>query len=228
MCGEGKRFKEKFNIPKPLVSVRGKTITEWAVESLNQDGNYIFLCRTDHLKYGLDKLLRKLKPECTILYVDHTTEGAACTALLAKPLIDSDEPLLIANCDQYIEYNKEKFENLLAKDPSGIIFTFGPTQDPKWSYAALSGNRVMEVAETDPTCSEWATCGIYAFRQGRDFVKYAEQMIRRNIRTNNEYYLCPAYNEFIDDGKLIMSLKVDTMVGLGDVDSIKLFEQTSG
>ena len=35
-------------------------------------------------------------------------------------------------------------------------------------------------------------------------VKYADQMIQKEIRVNNEFYVCPVYNEAIQDGKKIV------------------------
>jgi hypothetical protein len=40
-------------------------------------------------------------------------------------------------------------------------------------------------------------------KKGSDFVKYAEQMIQKNIRVNNEFYVCPVFNEAIEDGRKI-------------------------
>jgi len=57
--------------------------------------------------------------------------------------------------------------------------------------------------------------GIYFWSQGRDYVKYAEQMIKKDIRTNNEFYVCPVYNEAIEDKKKIKIFPIEKMWGLG-------------
>ena len=40
-------------------------------------------------------------------------------------------------------------------------------------------------------------------------------MIEKNIRVNNEFYVCPVFNEAINDGKKIMTFDIKKMWGLG-------------
>ncbi len=147
--------------------------------------------------------------------MDGLTEGAACTTLLAKDLINNDNPLLMANSDQVIEWNSN--ECLYAFDADAIdggILTFKATH-PKWSYAKVGDDGfVCEVAEKNPI-SDNATVGIYYWKRGSDYVKYAEQMINKNIRVNNEFYVCPVFNEAISDWKKIRIKEVSQMWGIG-------------
>ena len=53
---------------------------------------------------------------------------------------------------------------------------------------------VTEVAEKNPI-SDIATVGYYYWKKGSDFVKYAEDMIEKDIRVNNEFYVCPVFNQ---------------------------------
>jgi hypothetical protein len=71
--------------------------------------------------------------------------------------------------------------------------------------------------------SKNATVGVYYWKQGSDYVKFAEQMIKKNIRVNNEFYVCPVYNEAIKAGRKIVIDKVDEMHGLGTPDDLKNF-----
>ena len=107
----------------------------------------------------------------------------------------------------------EKMRSLKA---DGGILTF-KDDNPKWSYAKYDDEGlVTEVAEKI-VISDQATVGIYYYRHGKDFVRYAEQMLRKNIRINNEFYVCPVYNEFIADGKRIYFYEIskNQMHGLG-------------
>ena len=125
--------------------------------------------------------------------MDGITEGAACTALLAKEYIDNDAPLFFANSDQWVDWNPVGFMyEMQETEADGGIVTFKSTH-PKWSFAKIDG-RVTEVAEKNPI-SENATVGYYYWKHGSEFVKYAEQMIEKDIRVNNEFYICPVFNE---------------------------------
>ena len=227
MAGEGSRFaKEGYTFPKPLIDVNGSPMIQTVVENLDFDAEYIFLVREEHaLHYkGLRGTLERItNGNCKIVSVDKLTEGAACTALLAKDYINDDDDLLIANSDQLIEYQSENFKMLKSMiDVDGIVFTFNAVH-PKWSFVRVNSRGiVVEVAEKNPI-SNIATCGIYWYRKGSDFVRYAEQMIEKDIRVNNEFYIAPVYNELIEDGKALIPFYVHAMHGLGTPEDLREF-----
>ena len=225
MAGAGSRFeKAGYTFPKPLIDVRGKPMIQWVVDNLNVEAKYIFIVQKSHFKkYNLKETLNNFCPNNEIVQVDGITEGAACTTLLAKTFIDKDEPLIIANSDQFVEWNNEEFiYTSTTGDLDGNILTFKSTH-PKWSYVKLNDSGyVTEVAEKRPI-SDVATVGIYYWRRGSDYVKYAEQMIRKNIRVNNEFYVCPVFNEAIDDGKRIRTFNIEKMWGLGTPEDLEYF-----
>jgi HAD superfamily hydrolase (TIGR01509 family) len=225
MAGAGSRFaKAGYTFPKPLIEVNGKPMIQVVVENLNVDAHFIFLVQKDHYeKYNLKQLLNLIAPNCDIIQVDGITEGAACTTLLAKNLIDNDMPLLMANSDQFVEWNSN--ECLYAFTADGIdggIVTFKATH-PKWSFAKIGDDGlVSEVAEKNPI-SDNATVGIYYWKNGSDYVKYAEQMIEKDIRTNGEFYTCPVFNEAIGDNKKIRVKTIEKMWGIGTPEDLNYF-----
>lgn len=227
MAGEGSRFaKEGYTFPKPLINVCGKPMIQLVVENLDFDCEYIFLVRKSHVeKYiGLiDTLERITNGKFKYIVVDGLTEGAACTALLAEEFINNDEDLLIANSDQYIEYQAPNF-NMLKNQTNcdAIVYTFNAVH-PKWSFVKTNARGfITEVAEKKPI-SNIATCGIYWYRKGSDFVKYAKQMIDKDIRVNNEFYIAPVYNELVGDGKTLIPFYVDKMWGIGTPEDLNIF-----
>jgi len=225
MAGAGSRFEQAgYTFPKPLIDVTGKPMIQLVVENINIDAKHIFIVQKAHYeKYNLKYLLNLItNNNCEIVLVDSITEGAACTTLLAKQYIDNDEPLVIANSDQFVEWDSNEFMySMIADDIDGGILSFEATH-PKWSFAKLNDEGfVSEVAEKKPI-SNIATVGIYYWKKGSDYVKYAEQMIEKDIRTNNEFYVCPVFNEAIKDNKNIKIFPIEKMWGLGtpeDLDS---------
>ena len=227
MAGAGSRFAEQgYTFPKPLIEVGNKPMIQVVVDNLNIQANYIFIVQKDHYqKYNLETVLNMVAPGCTIVQTEGITEGAACTTLLAKEYINNEEPLIIANSDQFVEWNSN--EVLYAFTTEGVdggILCFNSTH-PKWSYAKLDENGfVSEVAEKQPISTN-ATVGIYYWSRGSLYVNSAERMIERNIRTNNEFYVCPAYNELVDDGGKIRvkTIADNGMWGLGTPEDLKHF-----
>lgn len=225
MAGAGSRFAAAgYTFPKPLIEVGGKPMIEVVVGNLNIDAHYIFIVQKSHYeKYNLKYVLNMIAPDCDIVQVDGLTEGAACTTLLAEHLINNEKQLLIANSDQWIDWDSSDFMYTMQNgNTDGGILTFNSTH-PKWSYAKVdSYGKITEVQEKKPI-SEYATVGVYYWKKGSDYVKYATQMIDKNIRVNNEFYTCPVYNEAISDGKIIRNYKVAKMMGIGTPEDLNIF-----
>ncbi len=225
MAGAGSRFANAgYTFPKPLIEVNGKPMIQVVVENLNIEANYTFIVQKEHYeKYSLQYLLNLIAPNCNIVQVDGLTEGAACTTLLAKEFINNDAPLVMANSDQFVEWNSN--ECLYAFNADGVdggIVSFKATH-PKWSYAKIGEDGfVSEVAEKKPISNN-ATVGIYFWKKGSDYVKYAEQMIEKNVRTNGEFYVCPVFNEAIIDDKKIRVKEIEKMWGIGTPEDLNYF-----
>jgi HAD superfamily hydrolase (TIGR01509 family) len=223
MAGAGSRFeKAGYTFPKPLIDVNGKPMIQVVVDNLNIEANYIFIVQKSHReKYNLDTLLNLIAPDCTIIDVDGITEGAACTALLAKEFINNEDPLFFANSDQFVEWESLDFMYKMQETGcDGGLVTFESTH-PKWSFAkADEKGFVTEVAEKNPI-SNIATVGYYYWKKGSDFVNYAEKMIGDNIRVNGEFYVCPVFNQAINDSKKIRTFNVSGMWGLGTPEDLK-------
>ena len=225
MAGAGSRFAQAgYTFPKPLIEVRGKPMIQVVVENLNLDANFIFVVQKEHReKYQLDSLLNLIAPNCKIVEVSELTEGAACTALLAKQYIDNDDPLFFANSDQFVEWDSTEFMYKMSESAAdGGIVTFKATH-PKWSFAKVDENGyVTEVAEKNPI-SDNATVGFYYWSKGKDFVKYAEEMIEKDIRVNNEFYVCPVFNQAIKDKLNIRTYEIEGMWGLGTPEDLDYY-----
>lgn len=226
MAGRGSRFTQAgYTFPKPLIEVLGKPMIQLVVENLNIEANYIFIVQKEHYeKYSLGPFLQILRPGCKIVQTDEITEGAACTVLLAKEHINNDDPVLLVNSDQYIEWNSNQCMYAFNADSvDGGILTFKASH-PKWSYAKIDETTgfVSEVAEKNPI-SDNATVGVYFWKKGSDFVTSAEQMIANDTRVNGEFYIAPVFNEAIAAEKKVRIKEISKMWGLGTPEDLKYF-----
>lgn len=235
MAGRGSRFRsEGYELPKPLIPVLGRPMVELVIENLRprQPHRFIFICLEEHIKrYDVERRLHQWAPGSLVLSVSETTQGAACTVLLAKNAYNDSNPLMIANSDQWVDidindYLKKMDESRL----DGLIMTMW-ANDPKWSFVRFDAEgEICEVVEKQIVSNE-ATVGIYNFCYGSDFVASAEAMIAKNLRVNNEFYVAPAYNEMISAGKKIgcynIGREANGMYGLGIPSDLKLFETLS-
>lgn len=231
MAGRGTRFlKEGYKLPKPLIHILGKPMIQVVINNIKPKTKhrFIFLCLKEHIDtYKIDEKLKEWAPECKIVVVDKVTEGAACTVLLAKKYINNKDSLMIANSDQWIDIDIDEYlAEMDRQKADGLIMTFHAS-DPKWSYVKLDdkGN-VIGTVEKQVVSNE-ATVGIYNFRHGNDFVESAEEMISKNLRVNNEFYVAPVYNELINKYKKIVIYNIGKelhgMYGLGTPNDLETF-----
>lgn len=233
MAGKGSRFAQAgYTFPKPLIPVNkkdGKPMIQVVTENLNTEAKYIYIVQKEHYDtYHLKTLLNMITPNCEIIQVEGVTEGAACTVLLAEKFINNDSPLFIANSDQFVEWNSNEFFYSMQGEGIDAGLTTFNSSHPKWSFAKLDKNGyVCQVAEKDPI-SDIASVGFYYYNKGKDFVAGAKRMIEKNIRVNNEFYVCPVLNELIEDGKKIKIFPIKKMWSLGTPEDLRHFEEHYG
>ncbi|MCC6355362.1 MAG: glycosyltransferase family 2 protein [Verrucomicrobiae bacterium] len=228
MAGRGQRFLDSgVTVPKPLIRVAGRTILEWILRTLSiPGGRYIFIVREEHVaEHRIDQFLRGLVPGCEVVVIDRVTEGAACTVLLAEKFIGADCEMVIKDCDQIINWHAPGFFEFVGRHAAdGAVVTVA-TQNPGFSYARLDAacSRVVETKEKR-VISAFGCSGLYYFARGSDFVRYARQMIDKNIRVNNEFYVSPIYNEYIDDGRLILNYPIAEMFSFNTPEELAHYE----
>lgn len=231
LAGRGSRFVEAgYEIPKPLIPIDGEPMIKHVIDNLKPKCNhrFIFICQQEHIqKYGLDSKLKSYTKGSEVISINNITEGQICTVLLAKHLFNNDDELMTANSDQWVDFDVDLYlETIKEKKLDGMIMTM-KADDPKWSYVRLDENGyVVETAEKK-VISDMATVGIFNFTKGSYLVKAAEQMIKDNLRVNNEFYTCPCYNYLIKGGMKIGVYNVGGeyagMYGLGTPDDLEWF-----
>ena len=229
MAGLGSRFANVgYKLPKPLIDVNGKPMIQVVVENMNINAHYIFIAMKKHVEeYDVENTIKEVTcGNYTIHTIDELTEGSACTVLKVRDIIDNDNPMMLANSDQYLEWDPYEFL-VGTQGVDGLISCF-EADHPKWSYAKTDSNgKVTEVAEKK-VISNLATTGLYYFAKGSQFVRCADSMIAKNIRTNNEFYNCPIYNEVIFEGGVVKTHMCPKMWGIGTPEDLDNYLQNFG
>lgn len=197
-AGKGSRF-STFGVPKTVIDIKGEPMLLRAAKSLGFEGKYIFIIKQNEYT---DWLASKLFAEfngCEIAVIDWDTEGAAETALIAKDFINNDEELVIANCDQIMDWDVKEMLKKVRRFDAGLAVI--RSDDPKHSYAKLNGYaNVEEVAEKE-VISDLALTGIHYWKKGSYFIDSAEEMLNNNLRSKNEFYIGPTYTILAKQGK---------------------------
>ena len=226
MAGRGSRFEEQgYTDKKPFIDVNGKPMIHRVIKNLGMefDKEYLFILiclQEDYDKYDFTEFEKVIGHNSyDVVILDDVTEGAAQTVLTAKHLINDDTPLMTMNSDQLVDWDIERLFEMCEQFDGVIPCFYG--EGNAWSYArTLDNGYVQEVAEKKQI-SKYATAGYYYWKKGCDFVKYAEQMIKDNSRTNGEFYVAPVYNWAVKDGKRIGVFMVDKCYSLGTPEDLQ-------
>ncbi|EDX79078.1 Nucleotidyl transferase family [Brevundimonas sp. BAL3] len=233
-AGEGSRFRTAgYAKPKPFIDVEGTPMIEHVLRNVTPAGAKThILLRREHMASEQEIVADFERRGISVHAVEELTEGTACTLLLARSAFDTNEPLLVANSDQYVDFSVADFvDDCVRRNLDGSILVFkDPTKDPKWSFARLNEQElVTEVAEKK-AISDLATVGIYFFRRGDQFVSAAIDMIARNERVHGEFYTCPVYNYMIANGQKIGVYEIpqSAMSGLGTPDDLDAYLRRNG
>lgn len=229
MAGLGSRFANVgYKLPKPLIDVNGKPMIQVVVENMNINAHYIFIAMKQHVdKYDVEKTVKEITcNNYTLHTIDELTEGSACTVLKVRDIIDNDNPMMLANSDQYLEWDPYEFL-VQSQGVDGLISCF-EADHPKWSYAKTDASGIVTEVAEKKVISNLATTGLYYFAKGSQFVRCADSMIAKNIRTNNEFYNCPIYNEVIAEGGVVKTHMCENMSGLGTPEDLDIYLQNFG
>lgn len=234
MAGAGSRFAEKgYTLPKPLIDVEGVPMFVKATNNIMNEimlginiKTLVFVIDANmDRKFDLRGEILHYYPQAKIVALHERTEGAACTVLSAAAYLPPEDPVAVANCDQYIEVDPDDYAFLsLTEQFDSVITVFNcPDKDPKWSFAEVDENyEIRRVAEKDPI-SEWATAGLYYWSEAAMMINGINAMRRANDRVNNEFYVCPIYNYTIGVGRTCVAHVAKDMHGLGTPDDLEEF-----
>lgn len=224
VAGKAQRFADEgYSMPKPLIMAKTKQIIDWSLESVDTtDCNLIFAVRLDHINnHAIDEILReKFGDDIQIVVVDHDTDGSVSTCLIAKEQINNDMPLIIYTPDVYFQNTFDP--DSIPEDSDGFLLTF-KANSPAHSYVELDKDGIATRTAEKSVISANAAVGLYYYKSGRMFVDYAEEMVNKNERTKDEFYICPMYNYMIRDGMTVTIKQVEKMHVLGTPQELEFF-----
>jgi len=222
MAGHGQRFKDAGYKPiKPLIDVDGLPMIVRVLENLMPVAHKIAVIVLAEHEAQVREVLDHHYAGVHVVVLAHPTEGAAETVIKGfNSLSKEDEswlkqPLLVANCDQYMDWSPSHFTGYMHRShAAGGIVTF-KASGPKWSYVTqdLSG-LVTSVVEKRQVSND-ATVGVYWFSQGQYMAHAVFEMCQKDIRTNGEYYFAPCYNEIIFKSLPVRTYPIPRMYPMG-------------
>ena len=231
MAGEGSRFtNEGWSTPKPLIRLDGKALFERAINSIVLEGihvNYSFIVRQEHIdKYSIDSEVWALYPDANIFPVEKTTRGAVETCLLAENVIETDEAVVIMDCD--LEFKSKDLNKAIteilsepAKMTDGGLLVSFEAQEPRYSYAEIDAQNVVIRTAEKEVISNHALCGAYFFSKADSFLYAAKKLMNEADFDKPEFYVSLLYNYLIGRGETVKLITLDEYHSYGTPEELK-------
>lgn len=186
--------------PACLAEINGTPLLERIVQNASGFGNahYVYALQDDDVrKFHLDHVVELLTPNSKVVRVPKSTQGSACTALLAAASMSPDDELLIVSANELVDVNLvEIVTGFRGRGLDAGTLSFSSVH-PRYSFVRVDDQgEVIEAAQQKPI-SRNATAGVFWFRNTGRFVDAVKQMIRKGAAVNGAYYVCPAFNEML-------------------------------
>lgn len=219
MGGEGSRFVNKgFEMPKPLIEIKGKPFFYWATQSINkfvQLSSLTFVILQRHIdQYHIDREIQRYFPEAKIIVIPAVLNGAVLTCLEGVKDIDDMQPIIFNDCDHIFdcpEFYKFCAEgNFAALD--GALLTF-ESNDPKFSFAAFDAQGNITHTVEKKVISRDAICGAYYFRNKAVFEEACEEYLK--ICNYKEFFVSGVYNVMAEHKAHITAFRVKMHLPFG-------------
>ncbi len=228
MSGIGKRFLEAgYTLPKPLIDVDGKPMIYHVVDLFPGETKIDFICNEQHLQtFPMKDLLMKKVPTAVIHSVPtDNRQGPVHAVSQIFDSIDNDEEVIVSYCDFGTQWDYEAFlEDARQNKADGAIAAyigFHPHMLHGENYAFMKHNDkwVSDIQEkqsfTDNKMNEYASNGIYYFRNGALLKKYFQMLIDKKMTVNNEYYVSLVYKLMLQDQLKIRVFEINKMLQWG-------------
>jgi dTDP-glucose pyrophosphorylase len=197
--------------PVPLTEVAKLPMIQYVIENLRHldpAAKFVFIVlKEDCNRFHIDRSLKLLAKGADVVALENMTQGALCSCLMAIDHIDPEQPLVIANGDQYLDIDIAALLPGFRNQDADAGCLYFRSVLPRWSYVRLDGRQVIEAAEKNPI-SRHAVAGFYYFRRGDLFLQAAMRSILQSVTEDGRYFIAPVLNQLIIDNRRVVAQEI--------------------
>lgn len=205
--------------PKALVPVAGKPILAHIVEHLISAGFDDFVFITGYLGDKIEDYINSKYSDIKASFViQEPREGTGQAVWLAKEKIADQEEILIVLGDTIIDYDLKSIKH----QPHSML-AVKKVDDPRnFGVAELrQDGTILKVAEKPSIPkSNLALVGIYYIKEAGKLFEALDWIIKKNLRTRDEYNLTDAIQEMIERGAVFSTFSVGSWFDCGNKASL--------
>jgi hypothetical protein len=192
-----------FPVTKNLITIKGVSILGHVMrEYLDKKlAISVVLLKKEIENFQTDLVLKELDPNIRVVTVNDMPAGALCSALLGVDYGNLDSPLVVAPGDSITKSDTKLAIDYFLKsnvDAGTIVFE---SQNPEYSYVRVSGEgRITEIAEKR-IISNFATTGLFYFRDVHTFLEGANWALVNATNYNGQYFMSHSFHRILSLGK---------------------------
>lgn len=220
IAGNGSRFiKAGYKTPKPFINVLGMTMIERCIDNMPKVDKIIVIHLAAHAEFA-----RQI-PNAVLRELKETTKGEACTVYEALGYVSTDSELLIADCDQWLDWSPDHFLRYVrSRNCDGAMTIFHGLKS-HWSFVHLTPDMWVESVVEKVPISDHAVSGVRYFRNAGRAFDAIGRMISEPVV--GEYYLGNVYNDLIHRGDKILAYPVPRVYSMGTPDELQATMQSA-
>jgi len=229
MAGRGSRFsKEGFELPKPLIELDGRPFFWWATQSVARScriAELVFVVLQEHVdSLGIDRRVKDLYPDATIVVTPEVTPGAAASAALGIAALTSSHPIAVNDSDHaFAMRDMAALIAALRDGTDGALVGFR-SDNPAYSYVELESGADMKVRRTveKEVVSPFAIAGCYFFANKGTFDKVYQDYL--STCSYNELFMSGLFNGMVQDDLNVVYQELSRHISFGtpeELDRVK-------
>jgi len=213
LCGTGKRFQDaNYKLPKPLIDVFDKKMIEHVLDSLDiiLDDKIFIIYHISLDTYDFSTLIQARYPHITLIPIYKRTDGAAETILygiqyIIQHNIHINIQTLLIDCDTL--YHIPILNKFRQISTSATLCFEDNESNPIYSYVRVEEDHIVEIKEKEKI-STYANTGAYFFQNIHELHYNCQQIIEKDVRYKNEYYISCVIQHMIESGIIFQAIPI--------------------
>ena len=219
LAGFGTRLRPlTFSKPKPLINVAGKPVLGHILDALVHEDLQEVVFIVGYLGEQIAQYVKTAYPGIKAHYVEQKElNGQAPAILLARQLVQG--PTIIVFVDTIADAN---IAGLKTESADGVIYVKEVEDPRRFGVTKLDeqGFITRFVEKPADMSNRLAVIGMYYVKDIQALMNACAELIRRDIKTKDEYFLADAFNLMIEHGAKLRSQAVDVWLDCGKPDTV--------
>ena len=211
MSGFGERFRRfGYSVPKPLIKVEGQEIISHVIEMFPEETDFLFICNKEHLsETNAEIIIREKCKNATIIGIEPHKKGPVYAVTKILDHLKEDEDIIVNYCDFTCYWDYRNYKDWIFKEkldgsiPSYKGFHPHSLGNTNYAYIKEDEMRLIQIKEKEPftnnRMNEYASSGTYHFKNSEIIKHYFNELIKKDINLNGEYYISLVYNLMVKD-----------------------------